>query len=167
MKASGLPFLALSLALVGCASRTTPKPADTAPGAVAAAVAQADIPVLKQLAGTQWIVIKLGGEAVAPLVQGWAAQSLEFDRDGRRATGHGGVNRFGGRFEQDGAKLSFGPLAMTRRLGPPEQMALETRYTEMLSSVVGWKQEGLHVVLINVSGQRAALLERVAPTVKF
>lgn len=159
MKALGMSFLALNCLLVGCASSNQPKPAATAPTPVAA---HEKIPVIKELAGTQWVVVELAGEPVSPAVKGWPAQSIEFDADGQRATGHGGVNRFGGRYTQDGSKLSFGPLAMTRRAGPEAQMALETRYTQVLSRVIGWRQDGRNVILVGVGEQRAALLEPVA-----
>lgn len=160
MKAFGLSLLALNLCLIGCASRSRPAPAATTPAAVA--TSELKIPVLKELAGTQWIVIELGGESVVPAVEGWAAQSIEFDADGQRVTGHGGVNRFGGRYAQDKASLRFGPLALTRRAGPQAQMELEARYTAILSRVVGWRQDGLHVILVGAGDQRAALLEPVA-----
>lgn len=145
--------------LAGCATHPTDpqviRIAESAPRVASAAV---PIPVLTTLADTQWFVVELAGQPVEPAVSGWAMQSLEFDPDGQRATGHGGVNRFGGRYKEVGQTLSFGPLAMTRRAGPPAQMTLESRYTQALSRVSGWRQEGLQVVLIGTSGERAVVL---------
>ena len=46
--------------------------------------------------------------------------------------------------------------------GPEAQMALETRYTQVLSRVVGWRQDGRNVILVGAGEQRAALLEPAA-----
>lgn len=158
MKTVGFVLLALNLSLVGCASRGKPSPAETAPGALPVAPAP-KIHVLKALAGTRWTVVELNGASASPAVEGWPAQSLEFDVDGQRLTGHGGVNRFGGRYEEERGRLNFGPLAMTRRAGPRAQMEAEQRYTEVLSRVVGWRQEGANLVLIGPGAVRLALLE--------
>lgn len=162
MKIAGLVLLALNLALVGCASRARPTPSATVPGAPAVSSPAPKIPVIKELAGTRWIVMELGGGPVAPATGGWAAQSLEFDRDGCRFTGHGGVNRFGGRYTQEGGKLDFGPLALTRRAGPAGRMEAEQRYTQVLSRVRGWRQDGFNVVLTGPGDGRVAVLARVA-----
>lgn len=161
MKNLGFPLLALNLALVGCATNPKPAPADTAPG-VSPVAASPVIPTLEKLAGRQWMVIEIMGEAVAPAVEGWEAQSLEFNEDGQRVAGNGGVNRFGGRYDQKGNDLSFGPLAMTLRAGPEAQMNLEARYTKALSRVTHWRQDGRHVVLSDDAGSRLVLLEPVA-----
>ncbi len=154
MKLFVLPLLALSLAANGCASRLS-GPVSAASDGTVSAKAPA---VIKTLAGTRWTVVALEGEAAEAAVTGWPAQSLEFDADADRATGHAGVNRFGGRYEQDGGALRFGPLAMTRRAGPPAQMELERRYTVVLSAVSGWRQEGANLVLVTPSSPRAAVL---------
>lgn len=155
-------LLALSLVVVGCATRTAPNPAATAPGASAATV-EPKIVLLTTLAGTNWTVIELDGMPAREPVEGWAAQSLEFDVDGLRATGNGGVNRFGGRYNEDGKALSFGPLAMTRRAGPPAQMEAEQSYTRVLSQVVAWRQDVDKLILIGPGERRVALLERAKP----
>lgn len=162
MKIAGLALLAFNLALVGCASRGRPAPSATLPGAEVASAPAPKVPVLKELAGTRWIVTELGGAPAIPATGGWAAQSLEFDSDGCRFTGHGGVNRFGGRYAQDGRTLGFGPLAMTRRVGPAARMEAEQRYTQALSRVTGWRQDGFDVVLTGPGGGRLAVLARVA-----
>ncbi len=160
MKIAGLVLLALNLVLVGCASHT-PRTSSALLSDAAAAPAP-KIPAIKTLAGARWIVTELGGAPAAPATDGWAAQSLEFDPDGLRFTGHGGVNRFGGRYTEDGRKLVFGPLAMTRRAGPAARMEAEQRYTQVLSRVTGWRQDGFDLVLIGPGEGRLAVLARVA-----
>lgn len=163
MKNAALVLLAFNLLLAGCASRAKPSPAATAPDAPVSYSPSSKIRAVKKLANTRWTVLEIEGvPAVSDVLDGWPAQSLEFDPDGRRVTGHGGVNRFGGRFEQAGPRLSFGPLAMTRRVGPAPRMEAEQRYTQALSRVVGWRQDGYRVVLIGSGGVRLVVLARVA-----
>jgi len=148
--------------LAGCATRTLPRPADTAPGATAPAPLQ-KVTVIKHLADTHWTVVELGGEAlpeVNPTAPDWPPLSLEFGRDGQSVTGHGGVNRFAGRYTQGDNDLSFGPLAMTRRAGPSGLMALEHRFTRALTCVTHWRQEGNRLVLLDKSGAMVAILGR-------
>lgn len=155
-------LLALSLVVVGCATRTAPNPAATAPGASAKTV-EPKIVLLTTLAGTSWTLIELDGAPAPKPVEGWAEQSLEFDADGLRVTGNGGVNRFGGRFTENGKSLLFGPLAMTRRAGPPAQMDAEQLYTRVLSRVVEWRQDVDKLVLIGPGERRVAMFERAKP----
>jgi heat shock protein HslJ len=167
MKALGCSLLIAVLTLAGCATRPTPRPADTAPDAVKTVpTAAPKIPVLKELAGTAWVLIELGEIPVAPTPEDWSPQSLEFSKTGLQITGNAGVNRFGARYAQYDAELSFGPLALTRRLGPPELMSAEQRYTTVLSRVIAWRQEGAQLVLITPGYKRAAVLERVPPVKK-
>ena len=49
---------------------------------------------------------------------------LRFDDDGR-VTGTTGVNRMAGGWALAQGVLTLGPLAMTRKAGPPERMAVE------------------------------------------
>lgn len=166
MKTLGFALSVSALFLAGCASRPAPRPSDTAPGAEAAAPAP-KIATIEELAGTSWLLVELDGQPVQAAPEGWSPQSLEFGAAGLQATGHAGVNRFGGRYTQEGESLSFGPLAMTRRIGPAELMEGEQRYTQVLSRVNGWRQDGERLILITPGEKRAAVLERVpTPAVK-
>lgn len=161
-KSLGLVFSLCALAIAGCASHPAPRPADTAPGAVVVPAAP-KIKVIEDLAGTSWVLVELDGQAVPAAPAGWSPLSLEFERKGLRATGNAGVNRFGGRYEQYDAELTFGPLALTRRIGPSELMEAERRYTQVLSRVINWRQDGERLVLITAGDKRAAVLKRVKP----
>lgn len=165
MKTFSFAFVFSALVMAGCATRPVPRPADTAPGAAVSAPAP-KIEVLKELAGTSWVLTELDGQAAITPPQGWDPLGLEFGREGLRATGNAGVNRFGGRYTQDGAELVFGPLALTRRLGPAELMAAEQRYTQVLSRVSAWRQDGERLVLITPGDKRAAVFGRVKPAAK-
>jgi heat shock protein HslJ len=165
MKAKNLGlFLVFSaLGLVACASRPQPRPADTAPGATAESAPK--IKVIKELAGTSWMLVELDGETVQTPPSGWSLQSLSFGKEGLRATGNAGVNRFGGRYQQYDGELSFGPLALTRRIGPEGIMAAEQRYTQVLSRVVAWRQDGERLILLTPGEKRAAVFDPAKPEV--
>ncbi len=163
MKSSGWFVLSSFLVLAGCATRPAPRPADTAPGSQAAAPREVRIEQIRDLKGSSWVLVELRGSPAETPPAGWEQQSLEFDRKGLRATGNAGVNRFAGRYTQDEAGLVFGPLALTRRLGPAEWMAAEQRYTQALSRVVGWRQEDEQLILMTPRDTRAAVFERAPP----
>ena len=158
----GLVFVFTALGLAACASRPSPRPADTVPGASRTEPA-AKIKVLKELSGTSWVLVELDGKPVSQPPSGWSPQSLSFGEEGLRATGNAGVNRFGGRYEQYDGELSFGPLALTRRIGPEAILHAEQRYTQVLSRVVGWRQDGERLVLLTSGEKRAAVFERARP----
>jgi len=165
MKTAGLALLVLNLALVGCASRAKPTPGDTAPKPLFTLTAQKEpevvvTPVLKTFAGTRWIVLEINGTPVTNPLPGWDLLSLDFDKPGTGVTGHGGVNRFAGRYSWSATELSFGPLAKTRRSGPSAQMEVEQIYTEALSRVVAWRQAGSNLVLLDSGSKRVLLLAR-------
>jgi len=146
-------LLVLSAVLVsGCAQSSHKAPAAPNPEKVTA---------IKELGDTRWTLSVLEGQAVAFSASGWDTPSLDFAADQQSVTGLAGVNRFGGRYAQDGAALTFGPLALTRRIGPAEQMDLESRYTRVLSGVTGWRQLGAQIELI-ADGKVGAVLSPVA-----
>jgi heat shock protein HslJ len=122
--------------------------------------------VITELAGTRWTLSVLDGSAVYPSTSGWATPGIEFAKDQQTVTGFAGVNRFGGRYTQDGAALTFGPLALTRRIGPAEQMELESRFTRILSGVTGWRQRGEKIELISAGRVGAVFTPVVQKKVK-
>jgi heat shock protein HslJ len=85
-----------------------------------------------QLTG-DWKLVKLGEDEVK------AAEppTLSVTAEGKVA-GFAGVNRFFGGLAKDDAtkeRTLFGPLAMTRKAGPPELSKLEFAYTTALAEV--------------------------------
>ena len=166
MNTHGFVVFVSTLLLAGCASRTAPKPSDTTPGTPVVAPAR-PVEMIKELAGTSWIVSSLDdAPSISAEAEGeeWPPLSLEFSKNGQQVSGHSGVNRFMGRYTQNESSLVFGPLAMTRRAGPAGQMALERRYTQVLSSVLSWRQEGEYLVLVTPGSKRAAVLTRANPS---
>lgn len=101
------------------------------------------------LAGPVWTLVVLGEQPVA-VSTGAPAPNLEFDGGTGRATGFAGVNRYMGEFMLDGARLTFGPAALTKMAGPPERMELERRYTAALAATTRWRIRDGHLELLSV-----------------
>lgn len=72
------------------------------------------------LRGVEWRIRQVGDSAVA---EGLSA-TLVFGEDGS-LTGRAGCNRMSGRYTLEGEGLVFPPIAATKMLCPPPQMALE------------------------------------------
>ncbi len=66
---------------------------------------------LTDLAGSEWLLRDLAGEPAQ--AEAW----IRFKQDGA-ALGNSGCNRFNGSYEASPVRLSFGPIAMTRRACP-------------------------------------------------
>jgi heat shock protein HslJ len=132
-------------------ARLSPRPADEpAPPATPAAAAQADLATtLKTLTGSEWRLVEMGGAAVATN----SLATLSFGEDGN-VSGHGGVNRFNGRFTVEAKALKVGPLMSTRRAGPREAMQLEAGYMAALRGATGLEVEGETLRIPTRSGDK-------------
>jgi heat shock protein HslJ len=99
-----------------------------------------------------WLVVGIGGEPVDP----GAPRAVRFEGD--RMSGQVGVNRFTGSFSIDGDVLEAGPAASTRMAGPPELMALESRFHSHLQGEHEISLEGDELMFGR--GERAIVLTR-------
>ena len=115
----------------------------------------------KPLTGTEW---SLGGFEQAKSGQGESRSveatslvagttiTLTIGADGR-ASGYAGVNRYFGKATPGEAdQITFGPMASTRRGGPPEAMAQERAYLRQLGDVSRWLVNGNSLVLTGKDG---------------
>lgn len=80
-----------------------------------------------------WRVSIMDGEAVA----GAQPPTLDFARD-RGLSGDASCNRYHGTFTLTGEGLTISPLATTRRMCGPEQMASERKFLSLMASVDGF-----------------------------
>ena len=76
---------------------------------------------LNELAGSAWRLRETAGDPAQ--AEAW----IQFDLDGR-AFGSSGCNRFTGSYETMPERLSFGPLAMTRRACPGPESDTEAAF---------------------------------------
>jgi len=114
------------------------------------------------LSGTVWNVKEAEGQVFKPLKGGRDAH-LRLDAQKKRATGYSGVNSFAGAYESAGAALKFGPIASTRRAGPPAAMAFESAYFKALGATRGYRISGDQLELLDSGGEVRAKLEALPP----
>ncbi len=80
-------------------------------------------------------------------------------REGR-VSGHGGCNSFFGSYEQDGAKLTIGPLAATRKACPGEIGEKEWTFLRMLEATREVDATHLKLILKDANGETLGVLHR-------
>ncbi len=119
----------------------------------------------KSLAGTNWKVTGFnnGRQAVVSPING-TEPTLAFANDGRYS-GSAGCNNFTGAFSVQGAKVSFGPAAATRRMcvKPDGIMEQEQQLLKALETAVTASFEGDRLELRTAGGALAATLARQKP----
>ncbi len=112
-----------------------------------------------QLLGNQWLVEDIGGRGVIDNAQ----TKVEFSADGT-VSGSTGLNRFTGKATIAGKALSFGPLATTRRAGPPALMDQERRFLEAMGSVASYEVTKPGIIqFLDTRGQAVLRLSRKSP----
>ncbi len=85
------------------------------------------------LDGTAWTIAAVGGTTLGP--DPAATLSIE---PGGQVSGQTGCNQFNGTVSMDGAALTFGPLATTRKACEPGLMEQERAILDALAGVTGW-----------------------------
>jgi len=113
------------------------------------------------LAGTYWNVKEVDGQRFKPLKGGRDAH-LRLDAQKKRATGYSGVNSFTGSFETAAASLKFGPIAATRRAGPPAAMTFEAAFFKALGATKSYRISGETLELLDAEGNPRVRLEALA-----
>lgn len=83
-----------------------------------------------RLAATAWVVEEVGGRAVLDR----KATALRFDAEGR-VSGSTGCNNFTGNATIAAEKVTFSPLATTRRACEPEAMRQEQSFLRAMEAV--------------------------------
>lgn len=86
---------------------------------------------LEAIVGPTWTLVSINGKKVVDQ----STASMILGSRGKVA-GNTGVNRFSGTADIKGSEISFGPLATTRRGGPPVLMAQESMFLKAMSDVV-------------------------------
>ncbi len=120
------------------------------------------------LEGTQWQLVEINGEPIDLQAGDQPARvpGILFDAEKSTLGGLAGVNRFSGTYELDGQKLKFGPLMLTRMMGPEHLMAIEGQHTGMLGRVSSWKIEAKQLVLSDDSAAELLVYQAEMPAVK-
>ncbi len=111
----------------------------------------------EQLVG-KWLAEDIDGRGVIDNAQ----STLEVNADGSVA-GDTAVNRYGGMAHIKDQTVTFGPLAMTRRAGPPALMDQESKFTDALAKSVGFRidENGL-LYLMDAAGKELLRFSRMS-----
>jgi heat shock protein HslJ len=107
------------------------------------------------LEGTDWRAVAIGGDAPVPGREPTIAFS------GGKVTGSGGCNGYGGAYRLDGDRITFSELGMTAMGCPGPEMAVEARFSQLLSQVQRVVVAGDRLTLVSPAGNLDFV--RVAP----
>lgn len=113
------------------------------------------------LESTHWALAELHGK---PVPAGLPQEAhLEFQAEPRLVSGSGGCNRINGDYVRDGDRLSFLPLASTRRACIGGGMDTEDAFLAALTSVRAFRIAGPRLELLDEAGRVVAAFEPGAP----
>lgn len=105
----------------------------------------------------KWLVEDIGGHGVVDTAQ----STIEFTAD-NTVSGNTCVNRFNGKLEFDGTTFKLGPLAATRRAGPPALMDQESRFIAALDQIRRFRLDDSGLLyLCDVDGNELMKLSRI------
>jgi putative lipoprotein len=101
------------------------------------------------LAGTQWVLVTLGGK---PPLAGGTAPSAEFAED--QISGSTGCNHYFGTYEARGSDLTLGAVAVTEMacLEPAGVMDQEQAFLAALASTTSYRLAGAGLELLDGAG---------------
>ena len=111
---------------------------------------------IADLAGKQWTLESLGGEAVI-MPDGAQIPWIKADAKSGRLEGFGGCNQLMGSYKLDGANLSFPGLGSTKMMCPDVQET-ENKFKTALSETNAFKVDGNTLKLLNGATEVASLV---------
>lgn len=104
----------------------------------------------RSLTETRWKLVELGGRKVEVLPDA-PEPHLLLKAEKNAVSGSGGCNNLAGSYTIDGAALSFGPIAATRKMCVAG-MEQESAYLKALEQVRGWRVTGDSLDLLDEAG---------------
>jgi len=110
------------------------------------------------LAGTYWKLVDAGGK-IPKAMPGEPEAHIRFDRENKRASGYSAVNNFNGSYEASGPTLRIGPVAATRRAGPPDAMEVEAAFFAAFDATRSYRISGQSLELLDAGGNALASFE--------
>lgn len=111
-----------------------------------------------RLEGTEWRLVALGDDAVAPPAEGRPVAGLVLRAEDRRAAGSDGCNRFMAGYELEADRVHFTQAASTM-MACAEGMEVAQRFTEALTAAARWRVLGRQLELYSAEGRLLARLE--------
>src|SRR5262245_5877088 len=107
------------------------------------------------LTGTSWSVTQLAGAAPT------APATLVFEED--TAGGSAGCNTFSMSYSADSSALTFGPIAMTKKLCGDPADSFEDAYVTALTNTAKYTLSGTELSLMDAGGQTVLKYSAAAP----
>ena len=155
--ATFLSLILTALTLAGCAAKDNDARGRDGGGVTSPPARQKVAPSRPtSVTGTEWYLVRLGGEAVTGEPQ-FRPRFLLDPGNERRVTGSTGINAINGTYELSGGALQFGPVSTTRRAGRPETMATEGAFLDALKRTATAEIKGNTLTLRDAG--RASLAE--------
>jgi heat shock protein HslJ len=108
------------------------------------------------LTGTQWLLEDLAGRGVLDRLQ----STLDFAEPGR-VSGRAGCNDFSGPIKWDAARITIGPLTLTRKACSPAVSDQETRYLEALAGARAIRADGPYLLIDTLVAGKPLKLTRM------
>jgi heat shock protein HslJ len=99
------------------------------------------------LTAVTWLAEDIGGDGVIDNLQ----STFSIDH-GSRISGMAGCNRFNGMVKLEGAAISVGPLAASRKMCPPAIMDQERKFLEALAKAKSFEIEDAFLRLLGDEG---------------
>ena len=109
----------------------------------------------EDLAGSEWRPVRIGTAEVAP-----AAKAFVQFKAGGELAGHGGCNRFFGRYQTAGEAIEIGGLGATRMACPAPIMAVEAEIFAALEAARTWQRDRTSLVLFDGAKRELARLQQ-------
>ena len=131
--------------------------ADEIDSSVQARVPSSPEPSMASLTDTRWVLQTLSGKPAGPGAGGKAA-NITLEGSESRATGFAGCNQFNGGYIVGAGELSFGNMAMTKRLCS-EGMGLERDFSRVLTVTRSYRIDGNTLSLVDQNGTVVAVFE--------
>ncbi|MGL4648886.1 MAG: META domain-containing protein, partial [Caldilineaceae bacterium] len=100
---------------------------------------------------TDWTLVAMDEAMGVAYDPAQGAVTMHFNEDGS-VSGNAGCNNFNGGFTDDGATITFTPLATTRMLCPEAQMGVENAMLAVLDGSVQYSIEGSTLTMTSTSG---------------
>lgn len=132
--------------------------ASPSPDSSASVVPETQVPAA--LEGTEWRLVDIGGQPSPAGADSTPHPGFTLLAEGRKVQGSAGCNRMAGRYQLDGQKLKFGPLATTRMACPA--LPTETAFLKALEATTRYEVSGSSLTLYGAD-TAVARLEAAKP----
>jgi heat shock protein HslJ len=102
-----------------------------------------------ELVGQAWVLTQyLASNGTEQIV----SVGVKAEFDGNNVSGTSGCNVYNGPYTATGNEISFGAMSGTKKMCPPDVMAVETRYLELLAGAATYRISGRSMSMSDADG---------------